>query len=180
MKEYKKKRKAEKGISKEEREKNNQYLKSYRARKKSIEFFISKFHDIVSQGPLYICTCCDQMFYKHSVLQSSNLRQKNPDIHKYLTGKTSVNNTELVCQTCFKYLCKNKVPPCAIVNGMQFPHKPAFFDLNELECILLAPRIALQKLMQAPRGRQLKIHDNIVNVPADVNNTVSMFATLTT
>ena len=95
-------------------------MKGYRARKKSIEksleFFISKFHDIVSQGPLYICTCCDQMFYKHGVLKTGNLRQKNPDIHKYLTGKTSVNNTEWVRQTCFKYLSKNKVPPCAIVN----------------------------------------------------------------
>ena len=49
-----------------------------------------------------------------------------------------------------------------------------FFDLNELECRLLAPGIAFQKLMQAPRGRQLKIHGNIVNVPADVTHTVSI------
>ena len=57
---------------------------------------------------------------------------------------------------------------------MVFPNKPTFFDLNELECRLLAPRIAFQKLMQAPRGKQLKIHGNVVNVPADVVNTVSM------
>ena len=57
---------------------------------------------------------------------------------------------------------------------MVFPEKPEFFDLNELECRLLAaPRIAFQKLMQAPRGRQLKLHGNIVNVPADVTHTVS-------
>ena len=91
-------------------------MKSYRARKKVLKkvlsFLFQSFNDIVSQGPLSICTCCDQMFCKHSVLQTSNLRQKNPDIHKYLTGKTSVNNTEWVCQTCFKYLSKNKVPPC--------------------------------------------------------------------
>ena len=55
-----------------------------------------------------------------------------------------------------------------------FQKKTDFFDLNELECRLLAPRIAFQKLMQAPRGRQLKIYGNIVNVPADVTNTVSM------
>ena len=37
-------------------------------------------------------------------------------------------------------LSKNKVPPCAVVNGMKFPPKPAFFFyLNELECRLLAP-----------------------------------------
>ena len=33
---------------------------------------------------------------------------------------------------------------------------------------------AIQKLMQAPRGGQVKINGNIVNVPADVINTVNM------
>lgn len=61
---------------------------------------------------------------------------------------------------------------------MVFPQKPAFFDLNELERRLLAPRIAFQKLMQAPWGRQFKIHGNIVNVPTDVTNTVSMLPRL--
>jgi hypothetical protein len=64
------------------------------------------------------------------------------------------------------------VPPCAAINGLQFPEKRSFFYLNE--CRLLAPRLAFQKLMQAPRGRQLKINGNIVNVPADVVNTVNM------
>ena len=61
---------------------------------------------------------------------------------------------------------------------MQFPVKPDFFDLNELECRLLAPRLAFQKLMQAPRGRQFKIHGNVANVPAEVSNTVNMLPRL--
>ena len=61
---------------------------------------------------------------------------------------------------------------------MSFTVKPDFFDLNELECRLLAPRLAFQKLMQAPRGNQLKIKGNIVNVPADVNNTVNVLPRL--
>ena len=73
--------------------------------------------------------------------------------------------------TC-RYLKKNKVPPCALANRMIFPEKPKFFYLNELECRLLAPRIAFQKLMQSPRGKQFKIHGNVVNVPADVIDTV--------
>ena len=59
---------------------------------------------------------------------------------------------------------------------MQFPAKPLFFDLNELECRLLAPRLAFQNLMQAPRGKQFKINGNIVNV--DITNTVSMLPRL--
>ena len=63
----------------------------------------------------------------------------------------------------------------AAINGLQFPPKPPFFYLNELKYKLLAPpRLAFQKLMQAPRCGQLKINGNIVNVPADVINTVNM------
>ena len=143
-----------------------------------MQFSISNFHEVISQGPLYICTCCDQLWYKHSVLQADRLRQSNPDIDKYLCNKKSVNDIEWVCRTCYSHLVKNKIPPCAVVNGMVFPQKPTFFDLNELECRLLAPRIAFLKLMQAPRGKQLKIHGNIVNVPANVTNTVSMLPRL--
>lgn len=57
---------------------------------------------------------------------------------------------------------------------MAFPRTPELFDLNELECRSLASRIAFQKLMQAPRGKQLKIQGNIGNVPADVASTVSI------
>ena len=100
MKEYGQKRKAEKGISNEEREKNNQYMKSYRAKKKNIQFWISKFHDVVSQEVLYICTCYDQLFYKHSVLHTSNLRKKIPDVDKYLRGK----KVSTVLNGCVKHV----------------------------------------------------------------------------
>ena len=130
--------------------------------KTSMEFAINRFHEIVNQGLLYVCTCCDQLWYKHSVRCTNKLRQSKPGIVKYLLNKTSVGNKEWVCQTCSRYLMKNKVPPCSVANGMAFPVKPDFFDLNELECRLLAPRIAFQKLMQAPRGRQLKIHGIII------------------
>ena len=61
---------------------------------------------------------------------------------------------------------------------MKFPEKPNFFDVNELECRLIAPRLAFENIFQAPRGRQLKITGNVVNIPADVSNTVSMLPRL--
>ena len=139
---------------------------------------IKKFHAAVSRGPMYICTCCDQLWYKHSVNNAQKVRLSNPNAEKYLLSKISVDNVEWICQTCDKYLKKNKIPPCAAKNGMSFPVKPDFFDLNELECRLVAPRLAFQKLVQAPRGNQLKIKGNVVNVPADVNNTVNIIPRL--
>ena len=47
-------------------------------------------------------------------------------------------------------------------------------NLSELEYRLPASRLAFQKLMQAPRGKQFKINGNIVNVPVDVTNSVAL------
>ena len=142
------------------------------------ESLIRNFHESVSTGPLYICTCCDQLWYKHSVSPANQLTLKNPDRVKYLQDIVSVDNVKWVCQKWVCLLKKGKVPPCAIVNGTQFPTKPNFFDLNELECRLIAPQLAFQKIYQAPRGGQLKISGNVVNVPADVNSTVNMLPRL--
>ena len=91
------------------------------------ESLIRNFHECVSFGPLYICTCCDQLWYKHSVLPANQLTLKNPDMVKYLQNVVSVDNIKWVCQTCYRHLKQGTVPPCAIVNGMQFPIKPFFF-----------------------------------------------------
>ena len=139
---------------------------------------IANFHNAVSSGPVYICTCCDQLWYKHRVTLANKIRASNPNAVKFLQNITSVNNAEWLCQTCMKHLKSRKVPPMAVVNGMKFPEKPAFFDLNELECRLIAPRLAFQKIMQAARGKQLKISGNVVNVPADVINTVNLLPRL--
>ena len=47
--------------------------------------------------------------------------------------KVSVDKKEWICRSCNEYLKKNKVPPCAITNGMKFPEKPNFSYLNELK-----------------------------------------------
>ena len=125
---------------------------------------IRKLHANVSRGPEYICSCCGQLWYKHSVITAEKLRLTNPTAGKYLLTKTSVDGIECICQSCYKHLKKDKIPPCAAKNGMSFPAKSDFFYLNELECRMLAPWLAFQKLLQAPRGNQFKIKGNVVNM----------------
>lgn len=50
---------------------------------------------MIAQGPLYICTCCDQLWYKHGVVNANKLRESNPNICEYLCNKTSVDITVL-------------------------------------------------------------------------------------
>lgn len=125
---------------------------------------IRNFHNSVSTGPLYVCTSCEQLWYKHSVCPADRIRMFKPDIAKYLQNVRSIDNVEWLCKTCSKHLRKGNIPPCAIANGLKFPVKSNFFDLNELECRLIAPCLAFQKFFQAPRGGQLKITGNVVNV----------------
>ena len=139
---------------------------------------IANFHNVVSDGPIYICTCCDQLLYKHSVCLADRIRASNRSAVKLLQNINSVDNAEWLCHTCMKHLKNGKVPPLAVANGMKFPEKHTFFYLNELECRLIARRLAFQKIMQAPRGKQLKINGNVVNVPADVINTVNILPRL--
>ena len=155
-----------------------QLYKTYITQTTTISKLIEKFHSDVAVGPLYICSCCDQLWYKHSVSQAGRFRQQYPNMVIHLQHIFSVDNTEWLCHSCNRHLKKGKVPPCAISNGQKFHDKPEFWDLNELECRLVAPRLAFQKIMQAPRGKQFKITGNVVNVPADVINTVSMLPRL--
>ena len=71
---------------------------------------IRKFHAVVSRCPLCICSCCDQLWYKHS---AEKLTLSNPDAGKYLLSKTSVDDIEWICQSFNDHLKKNKIPPCA-------------------------------------------------------------------
>lgn len=87
---------------------------------------------------------------------------------------SALHTSDIVCNACYKYLKENKTPPCSSMNGLQFPDKPPELDLTPLDECLVAPRIPFMQLHvhEKPRGRQLSITGNVVNVPADVTSTV--------
>ena len=65
---------------------------------------VSYFHQLISSGPVYICTACDQLFYKHNVKKVSSIRSLAlPVLDTVLLGKISSNGNEYVCHTYAKY-----------------------------------------------------------------------------
>ncbi|XP_044174352.1 uncharacterized protein LOC122957982 [Acropora millepora] len=90
-----------------------------------------------------------------------------------MTGKTSVDKTEWVCSSCHSNLNDGKLPVCSKANKMGFPMKPECLNLTPLEERLVSPRIPFMQIRELPRGGQLSIHGNVVNVPADVNSIVN-------
>ena len=64
---------------------------------------IQSFHDSIKCGPEYICTCCDQLWYRSSVTKCDANKYTNL-LDACITGKTSVDKTEWVCSTCHSNL----------------------------------------------------------------------------
>ena len=135
------------------------------------------FHRNIKCGPEYVCTCCDQLWYRSSVTKC------NPNLYKIcrqnilqlcLTGVKSINDSEWICSTCHSNLKDGKLPSCAKANKMTFPDKPEVLNLTDLEERLISPRIPFMQIRELPTGGQLSIHGNVINVPADVNATVNV------
>ena len=141
----------------------------------SLSSLIHRFHSIVARGPVYICTSCDQLLYKHSVQLAANIRSMSLSItDSVLLNKRSSDGIEYICNTCNSYLRKNKLPPCAIANNLQFPPIPTHLPvLNMAEWRMLSPRLAFMQIREAVVGKQLRIHGNLICVPADVCTTVN-------
>ena len=109
---------------------------------------INKFHKKISCGPEYICTCCDQLWYKSSVTKcnANNYSKCQQNIvQSCITGVKSVNNTEWICNTCHLNIKQGKLPQCSKANGMGFPDKPSVLDLTPLEERLISPQFHLCK-----------------------------------
>jgi len=130
-----------------------------------------KFYASVQFGPNYVCKCCSQTWFKESVRNVKGISQN-------MCKKCDLAQNDWVCYTCFKYLKSDKIPPCSKMNGMLFPIKPKELHLSPLEERLVAPRIPFMQLREKPRGGQLSITGNVVNVPADVTSTVKILPRL--
>ncbi len=137
---------------------------------------IESFHNSIECGPEYICTCCDQLWYRSSVqlCKSSKYDLCSQNIKKLcITNVKSVDNNEWICNSCHSNLLVGKLPKFSKANNMGFPKKPEILNLTSLEERMISPRIPFMQLRELPRGGQLSIHGNVVNVPADVTLTVN-------
>ena len=139
------------------------------------EYVIENFDNKISFGPDYVCTSCRQTFFRHSVSVFYPPGIPPSLKSKCITGTVSVNNKEWICNQCASFLRKRLIPPCSIGNKLLFPEIPSeLIGLTHLEFRLLSPRIPFMQIRELPRGGQLGIKGNVVNVPADVSNTVNI------
>ena len=118
---------------------------------------INFFHKNIAHGPEYVCTCCDQLWYKCSVVKCDANKYKvcSPEVvESCLTGFKSSDNAEWICMTCDSNLKKGKIPDCSKANKMGFPYRPDVLNSTSLEEQLISPRIPFMQIRELPRGGQ--------------------------
>ena len=133
---------------------------------------MNKFHNTVADGPTYVCTSCHQTWFRHSVTELSENLPHTPLFSKCVTNLISKHGKEWICRTCSLSLKNNKMPTLSTANKISFPEKPPELELHQLEERLVALRIPFMQMRELPRGGQLSIRGNVVNVPVDIQPTI--------
>ena len=63
---------------------------------------------------------------------------------------------------------KSKIPKLSVWNKNTFPEKSPELDLFQLEEPLISLRIPFMQIREFPRGGQLSIKGNVINVPVNI------------
>ena len=139
----------------------------------TIEESIKRFHSDISFGPIYVCSCCHQTWFRKSVsvLKNTHIPAESKRLH--CTEFTSVGNEEWICHTCLSALRDSKLPKLSVANGMKWPDKPQELNLHQLEERLIALRIPFMQIRELPRGGQYSLKGNVINVPVDIQPTIN-------
>ena len=141
-------------------------------RYKDIKECIEQFHSSIAVGPLYVCTCCHQTWFRKGVCMLKNINLPTSS-RLYCTKFISVNDEEWICHTCIGAIRDGRVPKLSVANGMKWPDKPPELDLHQLEERLVSLRIPFMQIRELPRGGQYSLKGNVINVPVDIQPTVS-------
>ena len=139
---------------------------------KDIKECIKQFHSSIAVGPLFICTCCHQTWFRKGVCMLKNINLPTSS-RLYCAKFTSINDEEWICHTCMGAIRDGKSPKLSVANGMKWPDKPPELDLHQLEERLISLRIPFMQIRELPRGGQYSLKGNVINLPVDIQPTVS-------
>ncbi|KAK3911511.1 LOW QUALITY PROTEIN: Prefoldin subunit alpha [Frankliniella fusca] len=126
-----------------------------------------------------ITKMCIKLLKKQQFLYMKDFRNKKgkclliSDVCIY-RSHLQENESGNVCSTCANHLKKGKVPHFAVVNGLLFEPLPEeLTGLTTLEERLVSARIPFMQIRELGYQKQLGLKGNCVNVPIDINKTVT-------
>ena len=138
-----------------------------------LDYKISVFQSKIREGPYYICSVCNRLLYRKTVIQlKKQVYNTAADKKDLFTDIKSFDDKHYICKTCHTKMLKGKVPCQAVCNKLCVDDLPPELSvLEKLEQILIAQRIVFEKIIVMPKGQQRKIKGAICNVPVECEQT---------
>ena len=169
----KKQRRSNQNMKDKEEEKCNQ-----RHYGSTLTDLLQIFNESTSLGPIFVCTCCQQIWFRHSVYDIQKIHFKSSEekqiFQKCRTHYVSVNKKEWICTTCRLAIKEIRIPKLSVFNKMGFPDIPSELEIFPMEERLIALQIAFIQLRDHPICRQTFSKGNMVNVPINIVPTINM------
>ena len=123
-----------------------------------IDYYISRFHNKINEGPYYVFSVSNRLLYRKSVILLQKDKYINVD-ETLFTDIKSFDDKEYICKTCHSKVLEGKIPCQAIYNYMYVDKISAeLASLDKLEQILIAQRIVFEKIIIMPKGQQRKVN----------------------
>ena len=99
-----------------------------------LDDYISTFKNKIKEGPYYVCSVCNRLLYRKSVVLLQKHKYNNINENMF-TDIKSFDHKEYICKTCHSKVLKDKIPCQAICNNMYVDEIPAeLSSLEKLEC----------------------------------------------
>ena len=132
---------------------------------------INTFNNLTAEGPIYVCSVCQQNNFKdrvHDIAKNKYITFLN----NCKTNYKSINNNEYICTTCKEYIAKGTIPRLSVKNGCGFPKRPIELDLFNLEARFISPVMAFMLIHQLFPGGQLSLYGSICHLPIKIGKMV--------
>ena len=95
---------------------------------KDMKELLDIFNRKTSEGPIYVCTCCHQLWFKHCVYNVNGIHFKTENekatFHICRTKFVSRDGKEWICKTCRTSVKGAKILKLSIKNKMGFSPLP--------------------------------------------------------
>ena len=116
----------------------------------NLDHYITIFQHKIREGPYYICSVCNRILYRKSVIILVKGKYKTPHL---FTDTNSFDGKEYICKTCHSKILKGSIPCQAVCNNLYLDEIPQeLSSLQKLEQILITQRIVFEKIVVMPKG----------------------------
>ncbi|CAH0387819.1 unnamed protein product [Bemisia tabaci] len=140
----------------------------------TISFNLIKiFKSEMAKGPTKICMCCGKLYFPHSVALFSKISEQLTNCKIKKEKYCYVPSTNYLCHNCLSYLRKEKLPPVALCNGLDYPSIPdSVKQLSVLEERMVSPFIPfmqIRELLPHTIHSQFGMKGAVIHIPLNLN-----------